>query len=100
MALLANFIAYQEGGRRPAFGSEEANTDEEKLQSRLRCLGSYLALLRAIAPVAPELAVHPNGSHVLQTLLDSIPAVAEFELQHRKAEDTQGHTHTDPNNRS
>ncbi|KAL8438663.1 hypothetical protein ACSSS7_000005 [Eimeria intestinalis] len=86
IALMANFIAFQEGGRKPTFESGES-TEEENLQSRLRCLDSYLSLLRAIAPVAPNLATHPNGSHVLQTLLNSIPAVVEFESKHKNTTD-------------
>ncbi|KAL8270844.1 hypothetical protein Esti_005215 [Eimeria stiedai] len=82
IALLANFIAFQEGGRKPTFDTGESS-EEEKLQSRLRCLDSYVSLLRAIAPVAPNLATHPNGSHVLQTLLNSVPAVVEFEKKHK-----------------
>ena len=83
ITLLANFIAFQEGGRRPTFGTEESN-EEEKLKSRLRCLDSYVSLIRSVAPLAPDLATHPNGSHVLQTLLNSIPAVIEFERSERK----------------
>ncbi|KAL8448697.1 hypothetical protein Emed_003606 [Eimeria media] len=86
IALMANFIAFHEGGRKPTFETGESS-EEEKLQSRLRCLDSYLSLLRAIAPVAPNLATHPNGSHVLQTLLNSIPAVVEFERKHKNSTD-------------
>ncbi|XP_026192844.1 uncharacterized protein LOC34624146 [Cyclospora cayetanensis] len=83
ISLVANFIAFQEGGRQPEFGSGEVS-EAEKLQCRIRCLESYLSLMRAVAPLAPSLAVHPNGSHVLQTLLHSVPAVIEFELTQKK----------------
>ncbi|KAL8440382.1 hypothetical protein Efla_000270 [Eimeria flavescens] len=91
IALLANFIAFEEGGRRPTFDIGGA-TEEEKLQSRLRCLDSYLSLLRAIAPVAPDMAGHPNASHVLQTLLNSVPAVIEFERKQKKEAADNGQT--------
>lgn len=75
ISLLANFVAFEDATRSVALSSSE----QERRSSRLRCLDTYKAFLRAVAPLSSDLAAHTNGSHVLQTLLNSVPAVVEFE---------------------
>ncbi|PHJ24131.1 nucleolar protein 9 [Cystoisospora suis] len=61
--------------------------DSRDTERESRCIDAFVVLLRKIAGCAGQLAVHMNGSHVLQTLLASLPAIlsAEGRLKEAKA---------------
>ncbi|CDJ37379.1 hypothetical protein, conserved [Eimeria tenella] len=70
------------GGRLPAaVAAAAAAAAEPSLEAaKLRCLYTWRLLLSHFVPLVSQLSVHPSGSHVLQTLLQSLPAAVQQEL--------------------
>ncbi|CDJ64778.1 hypothetical protein, conserved [Eimeria necatrix] len=101
ISLLANFLSFSpsssssssnsnssssssssSGGRLPAaVAAAAAAAAEPALEAaKLRCLYTWRLLLSHFVPLVAQLSVHPSGSHVLQTLLQSLPAAVQQEL--------------------
>ena len=70
--------------------SSNSSRDNYRIQARLQCLNVFLSLIRYAAPAAAELSIHPNGSHVLQTLLEAVPAVLYFQRQQKQKQNKEG----------
>ncbi|PFH36750.1 hypothetical protein BESB_049420 [Besnoitia besnoiti] len=66
-----------------------AATGEEKRHRELRVVEAFLLLLRKISGMAGQLAVHANGSHVLQTLLGGLPCVIDAERRLKQEGDEE-----------
>ncbi|KEP61126.1 UNVERIFIED_CONTAM: hypothetical protein HHA_266400 [Hammondia hammondi] len=74
LGLLAGFLASSGSSRR-----------EQQIQS----VHAFLLLLRKVSGSAGQLAVHANGSHVLQTLFGALPCVLDAERRLREEGDEE-----------